>query len=248
MNMGNKNIQHWNRAAKKYCRDMRDVGTDFKAIYQPAIDELLGDVREKRILDAGCGEGYYCRKLALKKAFVTGIDGSKKMIARAGSKNPEAEINYQVMDLTQKLDFKQAQFDIVLASMVLMDISRVDIAIAEFARILKKDGSLVFCITHPCFFCYDWIQDEKGAKLYKAISDYLNENVEELTFWGKTLHYHRPLSYYFGLLEANRFCVTCLKEPIPSNELLWKHPEWKYHTRIPSFIALKAILHSKEST
>lgn len=241
------NIEFWDKAAENYSTHLQKGKNDLVMIYQPAIDELLGGVCGKRILDAGCGEGYYSRRLSSQGAFVTGIDGSKKMIARAGSKNPEAEINYQVMDLTQKLDFKQAQFDIVLANMVLMDISRIDIAIAEFARILKKDGSLVFCITHPCFFCYDWIQDEKGAKLYKAISDYLNENVEELTFWGKTFHYHRPLSYYFDLLEANEFCVASLKEPIPSNELLQKHPEWKFHTRIPSFIVLKAILHSKES-
>ena len=247
MNMGNKNIQHWNRVAKKYCRDMWDVGTDFRVIYQPAIDELLGDVRGKKILDAGCGEGYYCRELVLKKASVTGIDGSKEMITLARSKKMEVEVDYRVIDLTRKLNFPDGEFDIVLANMVLMDISRIDIAIAEFARILKENGVLVFCITHPCFFCYDWVQGEKGAKLYKPISDYLSEKVEELTFWGKTLHYHRPLSYYFGLLDANRFCVTCLKEPIPSNELLRKHPEWEYHTRIPSFIVLKAILRSKES-
>ena len=92
-----------------------------------------------------------------------------------------------------------------------------------------------------------WFESCPGAKLYKPISDYLNEKVEELTFWGKTLHYHKPLSYYFGLLEENGFCVTSLKEPIASNKLLRKYPEWKYHTRIPSFIALKAILRSKES-
>lgn len=247
MNMGNRNIQHWNRAAKKYCRDMRNIETDFRVIYQPATDGLLGDVRKKRILDAGCGEGYYCRKLALKKASVTGIDGSEEMITFARNKKTEVKVDYKVMDLTQKLNFPDGEFDIVLANMVLMDIPKIDIATAEFARVLKENGVLVFCITHPCFFCYDWVQDEKGAKLYKPISDYLNENVEELTFWGKTLHYHRPLSYYFDLLEANGFCVTSLKEPIPSNELLRRHPQWKYHTRIPSFIALKATLRSKES-
>jgi len=241
------NIEFWDKAAENYSTHLQKGKNDWVTIYRPAIDELLGEVRGKRILDAGCGEGYYCRRLSLQGAFVTGIDGSKKMIARARGKNPESEVNYQVMDLTERLGLKEAQFDIVLANMVLMDIPRIDVAIGEFARILKENGVLVFCITHPCFFCYDWVQGEKGAKLHKPISDYLNEKVEELTFWGKTLHYHRPLSYYFGLLEANGFCVTSLKEPIPSNELLRKHPEWKYHTRIPSFIALKAILRCKES-
>ncbi len=246
MNMGNKNIQHWNRVAKKYCRDMRDVGTDFRAIYRPAIDELLGDVLGKRILDAGCGEGYYCRELPLKKASVTGIDGSKKMITLARNKKTEVEVDYEVTDLTRKLNFPDGEFDVVLANMVLMDIPRIDVAIAEFARILKKDGSLVFCITHSCFFDYEWVSDEKGRKLYKPISDYLNEKVEELNFWGKTLYYHRPLSTYFSALEHNGFSVASLREPVPSDELLEKHPDWEYHRRIPSFIVVKAILGNKK--
>jgi len=241
------NIELWDKAVENYSIHLQKGKNDLVMIYQPAIDELLGDVCRKRILDAGCGEGYYCRKLSSQGAFVTGIDGSKKMIAHARSKNPKAEVNYQVMDLTQRLDFKEAQFDIVLANMVLMDIPRIDVTIVEFARILKKDGSLVLSIVHPCFFCYGWISDEKGAKICKPISDYLNEKVEELTFWGKTLHYHRPLSYYFSLLEGNEFCVVSFKEPIPSDQLLWKHPDWKYHTRIPSFIVLKAIFRGKKS-
>ena len=105
----------------------------------------------------------------------------------------------------------------------------------------------LFCTTHPCFFDYEWVSDEKGRKLYKPISDYLNEKVEELNFWGKTLYYHRPLSTYFNALEHNGFSVVSLREPVPSDELLEKHPDWEYHRRIPSFIVAKAILGSKKS-
>jgi len=240
--MDKKNIQYWNKAAREYCGSIGDIETDLRVIYQPAIDELLARVDGKRILDAGCGEGYYSRRLSSQGAFVTGIDGSKKMIALAKKKKTKTHVDYRVMNLTQELDFPEREFDLVLANMVFMDIPRVDLVMSEVARILKKDGSLIFSITHPCFFCYDWILDKKGQKKYKPISDYLNEKVEELSFWGKTLHYHRPLSYYFGLLEENGFCVTAFREPIPSDELLQKHPEWKYHARIPSFIVLKAIL------
>ena len=128
--------------------------------------EVEKELEGKRILDAGCGEGFYCRKLALKKASVTGIDGSKELITLARNKKTEVKVDYKVMDLTQNLNFPDAEFDVVLANMVPMDISKIDIAIAEFARILEENGVLVFCITHPCFFCYDWVQDKKGARLY----------------------------------------------------------------------------------
>ena len=155
--MDKKNIQHWNKAAREYCGSIGNIETDLRVIYQPAIDELLARVDGKRILDAGCGEGHYSRRLSSQGAFVTGIDGSKKMIALAKKKKTKTQVDHRVMDLTQKLDFPEREFDIVLANMVFMDIPRVDVAGSEFARILKKDGSLILSITHPCFFCYIFV-------------------------------------------------------------------------------------------
>jgi 2-polyprenyl-3-methyl-5-hydroxy-6-metoxy-1,4-benzoquinol methylase len=34
------------------------------AIYEPVVDELVGDVGNKQVLDAGCGDGRYAKKLA----------------------------------------------------------------------------------------------------------------------------------------------------------------------------------------
>ncbi len=99
---------------------------------------------------------------------------------------------------------------------------------AEFARLLVDGGILLFSITHPCFFCYDWGTDEKGERAYKEISDYLTPKVSELNFWGKTLHFHRPLSHYFDVLSQNGFCVDVFKEPVsepvPSEEVVREHP------------------------
>ena len=44
--------------------------------------ELAGDVRDQRILDLACGEGFYTRRLkAAGAARVLGIDVSAEMIA-----------------------------------------------------------------------------------------------------------------------------------------------------------------------
>ncbi len=74
-NLGRKHIQYWNRATKKYARDLRDTKADIKTIYQPAIDEKLDDVYGKRILDASCGESYQCKEFASQRSFVTGLMG-----------------------------------------------------------------------------------------------------------------------------------------------------------------------------
>ena len=242
MKIDKDNIQNWDKAARKYSTVLQKGKNKYVKVYLSAIDELLDNVSGKRILDAGCGEGYYSRKLVSRKAIVTGIDGSKKMIAIAKSRNSKIKVNYKLMDLTQKLDFKNGYFDIVLANMVLIGISKINVAIAEFARILNKNGCLIFSITHPCFFLSDWMLDKTGAKLHRPIFDYSREGVEKLNFWGKTSHYHRPLSYYFNILEDNNFCVTSLKEPVSSDKLLKKRPGGEFHKRIPLFIIIKSIL------
>ncbi len=104
MEIDKVNIQYWDKVAKEYSADLQDGKNDFTVIYQPAIHELLGNLFGKRILDAGCGDGYYSRKLASKQAVVTGIDGSKEFITIARSKSPEMKVDYRVMDLSQKLE------------------------------------------------------------------------------------------------------------------------------------------------
>lgn len=43
----------------------------------PPLLGLLGDITGRRVLDAGCGDGYLARVLAARGARVTGIDLSR---------------------------------------------------------------------------------------------------------------------------------------------------------------------------
>jgi len=233
-----QHIRHWNKAAAAYCSRQDEL----TSIYQPIVDELLGDVSGKCVLDAGCGGGTYSRKLGSLGAIVTAIDGSAEMISIAERYPAEPNVEYRVVDITGTLPFPDGHYDLVLANMVLMDIPRIDLTIREYARILSDKGSLLFSITHPCFFCSDWVTDEKGQHLHKEISGYLTPKVEELSFWGKTLHFHRPLSHYFDTLAQSGFCVDLFKEPVPSEQALKEHPSWEFHRRVPSFVVIKAIL------
>jgi ubiquinone/menaquinone biosynthesis C-methylase UbiE len=243
MNMGKDqdHIRYWNEAAAEYCsRVERPPQVETRSEYEPVLEELLGDVSGKHILDAGCGGGTYSRKLASLGAIVTGIDGSTEMISIAKGYPVQPNLEYSVVDLTERLPFPDRYYDVVLANMVLMDIPRIDIAIAEFARLLADGGNLVFSITHPCFFCYDWVTDEQEQRAHKEISDYLTPKTMELSFWGKTLHFHRPLSHYFEVLSQNGFCVDVFKEPVPS-EVPGEHPSGGHRMQVPSFAVVRAI-------
>jgi ubiquinone/menaquinone biosynthesis C-methylase UbiE len=231
-------IGRWNKVAAAYSTRHDEL----TSIYRPVVDELLGCVAGKRVLDAGCGDGYHALSLAARGATVVGVDGSPEMITLAEQHSVGSGVEFRLADLTGALPFPDASFDIVVSTMVLTDIPRVDVAISEFARILRNGGSLVLSMPHPCFFSSDWVTDERGHRLFKKVSDYLTPVVETLDFWGETLHFHRPLSRYFDELSRNGFCVNAFKEPMPPEETVRSREGWECHRRVPSFVVIKAVL------
>ena len=238
--MGMDSISRWDIVAENYSEEINQGKNFHSQIYLAAVDELLGNVNGKRILDAGCGDGFFSLELAQKGALVTAVDSSDSMLNIAKRKHAHDNLQYLNMDLTRKLTFEDKFFDIVIANMLLMDIPEIELFILEVARVLKKPGTFVFSITHPCFFLSEWEEDKNKTKMYKKIENYLDERVEELNFWGKTLHYHRPLSKYMAALEKAGMYVGSFREPVPSRESLELRPEQEYYFRIPSFVVIMA--------
>src|SRR5215475_4052681 len=85
----------------------------------PALRVLLPDLRWCRILDLGCGFGWFCR-WAHKQgaAHIEGIDVSEKMLARARATTGDARILYVRADL-ERLALRASSFDVVYSSLAL---------------------------------------------------------------------------------------------------------------------------------
>ena len=75
----------WDDAAE-VCAEGQASGRDHYRyeFFGPAQLALCGDVREMRVLDVGCGNGYFAREIAGRGARVTGIDISFRMRGAAG--------------------------------------------------------------------------------------------------------------------------------------------------------------------
>lgn len=122
----------FNQLAKKY-RAADETHYVKKYSLIPVALKLLGDVKDREILDVGCGYGLISRMLAERGARVTGIDGSLEMIklAREQEKQNPRGINYHWIPAENIPNLDLPFFDDALAMLVMnymgtqKDISKV---------------------------------------------------------------------------------------------------------------------------
>lgn len=109
----------------------------YLAILEVVSDLLSNSKNAKTILDIGCGEGFYSRKLQERhpdKTFYA-FDISKDSVQIAAKSEPNWAVNWFVGDLA-RLPIKDASMDILL------DIFS-PANYGEFRRVLSKDGILI---------------------------------------------------------------------------------------------------------
>ena len=109
----------------------------YQAILEAISDLLASSKNAKTILDIGCGEGFYSRKLQeshLDKTFYA-FDISKDSVQIAAKSEANWAVNWFVGDLA-RLPIKDASMDILL------DIFS-PANYGEFRRVLSKDGILI---------------------------------------------------------------------------------------------------------
>lgn len=141
----------------------------YQTILETISDLLARLETAKTILDIGCGEGFYSRKLQEshpEKTFYA-FDISKDSVQIAAKSEPNWEVNWFVGDLA-RLPIKDASMDILL------DIFS-PANYGEFRRVLSKDGILIKVIPTENHLkeIRQIVQDQLTKK------DYSNQDIKE---------------------------------------------------------------------
>lgn len=103
-----------------------------------AIHQTLGCLKKKKIIDIGCGDGIFTKKLiALNPEFVTGVDPNEAAIAIAKKNTSNIKnINFQVMDIYE-IPLIQ-RYDIAIIRGVLHHLYQVEKAIELICKIANE--------------------------------------------------------------------------------------------------------------
>ena len=182
----------------------------------PVLWSFLGDVRGRRILDAGCGTGYLSMKLARSGAIVTGIDCSDRMIELARAAGPT--LDFRVDSCSELSTVDDKEFDVVVANYLLMVTPDLDGTMIAFNRVLKLHGVAALVFAHPCFpsKCAT-VSAEGDTVSYEWNSPYFVEQKRADSprkhFTTDFVWFHRPLSRYWKAFATAGFSVLEFEEP-----------------------------------
>lgn len=228
-----------------YSQMARSTGGLAAAGEWPAFRELLPDLRDKMVLDLGCGFGWHCRYVREQQArSVVGVDLSEKMLERARELTHDSAIEYCQMAI-EDIEFEAGAFEVVISSLALHYVERFDLVCHKVYHCLAPKGHFIFSVEHPIFTslaAQDWYYSQKGERLHWPVDHYHQEGIRHSNFLehDDVVKYHRTVASYVNTLIDTGFSLTKLSEPQPTLQMLELHPQWRDETRRPMFLLLAA--------
>jgi 2-polyprenyl-3-methyl-5-hydroxy-6-metoxy-1,4-benzoquinol methylase len=205
-------------------------------LINPVLLRMLGDLAGRRVLDAGCGNGYLSRMLAGRGAQIVGVEPGQSLFDFAVEQEtvtPQG-IQYVQADLCALPDLG-APFDAVIASMVLPAIPDWIGAMQACVRALKPGGLFVFTVNHPCFeqLWPSWRQHGE-YRTHRYLAEYEIPGPNGVDF-------HRTLSTYLNQLTSLGCQLTEIAEPGLATDAAADGPDGiDAYVHLPNFLIVAA--------
>jgi malonyl-CoA O-methyltransferase len=187
--------------------------------------DLIGDVRNQRVLDVGCGTGRYCELLAKRGAKVVGIDPSSKMLECAKGKiTPDCKFELHLGKI-EDADFPDNHFDLIVSALTLGHIPELGPVIKKVSRIIKSQGQLIVSDIHP----YWPISGHDYAEFFdRSGQEY------------RIPEYAHLFEEYWNLFRKFKFSVEDVKELRIDDKLIERFPGLTKYKGMPLAFILKA--------
>ena len=216
-------IARWGAMPRDLIESMALDG-DFakRHLINPTLLRMLGDVRGRRILDAGAGNGYLCRILADRGADVVGVEPGRSpydFCCEQEELNPQGvtyiradlsalpEVGAVELSAVELGTVELGSFDAVVCSMVLPAIPDWRPAMRACVEALTPGGIFVFTVNHPCFESLLGTWREHGA--YRT-----EEYLAEYPIEGRSgTDFHRTTSTYLNELIGLGAQICEIAEP-----------------------------------
>lgn len=171
------------------------------------VHEALAATAGERVLDVGCGPGFYVAELLERvgpNGAVVGVDASADSLAVAARRCADrGGVAFRQADATA-LPVADADFDAALSVQVLEYVTDVDAALAELARALRPGGRLVLWDVDWATLSWHSGDPARMARVLQAWDEHLADPSLPLTLGARL----RAAGFTAVAMTAHAFAAT----------------------------------------
>lgn len=187
-------VSYWEKRSGDFLEHKRaELHSPMSERWLYEIKNQLPQDRNLRILDVGCGAGFFSVLLAKEGYQVTGVDLTPDMIenARILAAEEKTVCDFLVMD-AENLSFADESFDVVISRNLTWTLPDVKSAYREWVRVLKKGGVLLNFDANYGLSDFTDLSELPDNHAHQEIDDSMMRECEEIKRQLPISSYSRP--------------------------------------------------------
>jgi SAM-dependent methyltransferase len=209
----------------------------------PLLRSLVPELNGKRVLDLGCGFGWFARWARQQGAVsVLGLDVSRNMLKRAGELTSDSAIEFRRADL-EEAEFPVDSFDLVFSALALHYVQNLSRIFSAVNRAIYRGGWFVFSIEHPIYTASRnarWLSYADGQKIW-PVDSYGVEGARTTDWLAKGFtKQHRKFSTVINALIGEGFSMQQVEEWGPTADQIACRQDLAEERERPLFLLIAA--------
>lgn len=187
-------VSYWEKRSGDFLEHKRaELHSPMSERWLYEIKNQLPQDRNLRVLDVGCGAGFFSVLLAKEGYQVTGVDLTPDMVenARTLAEEEKTDCEFFVMD-AENLRFADESFDVVISRNLTWTLPDVKSAYREWVRVLKKGGILLNFDANYGFSDFTDLSELPDNHAHQEIGDDMMRECEEIKRQLPISSYSRP--------------------------------------------------------
>ena len=189
-----KIVKYWEKRSDSFLEQRRqELHSTMAERWMKEINTQLPEGKNLKILDVGCGAGFFTILLAKAGHQVTGIDLTPDMIKNARILAEEEGVNceFTVMD-AENPEFPDDTFDVIISRNLTWTLPHVRHAYQEWLRVLKKGGVLLNFDANYGITDFSNVEDLPENHAHNTLGNDMMRECEEIKRQLPISSYSRP--------------------------------------------------------